>query len=111
MKKIPAFLLSVNCCLMASICYADVAQRVWNNGWAVGVSTQISAQTNCRIISDGSGGAIVAWQDMRNANIDIYVRRVNSYGTPQWQHGGTAVCEALGSQVEPVLVSDGCSHL
>src|SRR6266508_1106606 len=45
------------------------------------------------IVSDGAGGAIVAWQDLRTEfEYDIYVQRVNAGGAPVWQPGGVPVC-------------------
>lgn len=59
------------------------------------------------IVPDGSGGAIVAWGDNRSGNDDIYVRRINSAGVPQWAANGVALCTAVGNQDSPHMVSDG----
>jgi hypothetical protein len=65
-------------------------------------------ETIVSIISDGAGGAIVAWQDYRGATTpDIYVQRVNALGAPQWTVNGVALCSAAGSQENPTIVSDG----
>jgi hypothetical protein len=59
------------------------------------------------IVSDGAGGAIVAWYDARNFNLDIYVQRMNASGVAQWTADGVALCTAVGSQYYPQIVSDG----
>jgi hypothetical protein len=59
-----------------------------------------------KIIPDGSGGAIVAWHDMRNASNDIFAQRVDASGGVQWTANGVTVCGATGSQMYPTLVSD-----
>jgi len=60
------------------------------------------------IVTDGAGGAIVAWTDFRrDPNDDIYVQRVNAAGVPQWAASGVALCTADGYQSEPTIVSDG----
>jgi hypothetical protein len=64
-------------------------------------------QTSPRVASDGSGGAIIAWQDYRGGNTDIYVQRVNASGIVQWTANGVAVCTAGDEQVNPDIVSDG----
>jgi hypothetical protein len=69
--------------------------------------TAASAQYTPSIVSDGAGGAIVAWMDYRVSNLDIYVQRVNASGVPQWTANGVALCTAIDDQVSPVLVSDG----
>jgi hypothetical protein len=73
----------------------------------VPISTAILGQYHPAIVSDGSGGAIITWEDGRNGNTDIYAQRVNPSGSPQWTTDGAAICTALSTQDEPVLVSDG----
>jgi hypothetical protein len=73
----------------------------------VAVCTAPQNQGNATIVPDGSGGAIVAWQDFRNGtNWHIYAQRVNATGAAQWTADGAPVCTAPGSQVFPTLVMD-----
>lgn len=66
-----------------------------------------SDQINPAVISDGSGGAIVAWQDKRGGSYDIYAQRVNANGVLQWSPStGTIVCTVVFDQVNIVMVSD-----
>ena len=70
------------------------------------------AQQKPAAVSDGAGGAIVAWQDRRdpvNTSWDIYAQRVNGSGTVAagWTSDGVPLCTADGPQNAPVLVSDG----
>ncbi|HTM58047.1 MAG TPA: hypothetical protein VL123_06500 [Candidatus Udaeobacter sp.] len=90
------------------------AQRVNSAGvpqWTVnGVAmcTASNTQQSPSITSDGAGGAIVVWSDLRNgSNYDIYVQRVNSGGTPQWTANGVAICTAANNQDYPTIVPDG----
>ena len=79
------------------------------NGVPFGVAP--NNQTLPTIASDGAGGAIVAWQDTRIGNVDIYARRILSTGIPFWgDEGGTPVTTALGSQLAPVIVGDIVNH-
>jgi FlgD Ig-like domain len=61
------------------------------------------------IVTDGDGGAIVAWRDLRNggATYDIYAQRVNAVGVLQWGAEGTAVCNASNAQFEAAIAPDG----
>ncbi|HEY6194991.1 MAG TPA: T9SS type A sorting domain-containing protein [Candidatus Eisenbacteria bacterium] len=62
------------------------------------------------LVSDGQGGAIVAWSDFRDdASFDIYAQRVRSNGSldPAWPADGRALCTAIGDQQRPDIVSDG----
>ena len=76
------------------------------NGRAV--CTHKSQQGSPRIVSDGTGGAVVAWEDFRNAT-DIYAQRVLSSGVvdPTWPANGLAVCTAPSSKQGPTIASDG----
>jgi len=44
------------------------------------------------LVSDGSGNAIVTWEDLRHGLASIYAQRVGSDGTIKWQPGGVEVC-------------------
>ncbi|HEY6953365.1 MAG TPA: T9SS type A sorting domain-containing protein [Bacteroidota bacterium] len=94
--------------------YDIYAQRISASGtilWTtngVAVCTDASEQDFPAIASDGSGGAIVTWQDLRNgSNYDIYAQRVNSAGVVQWTTNGVVVCDSTGDQQSPFIVSDG----
>lgn len=56
-----------------------------------------SHQYRAQMVSDGSGGAIIAWWDYRNASYydsrsDIYAQRINTNGVIQWTENGVAIC-------------------
>jgi len=79
--------------------------RAWGDS-GVAVSSQSYDQPSCRIVTDGFMGMIAVWEDVRNGPADIYARKFNSAGSPEWPYGGISICEASGSQTEPVLISD-----
>lgn len=61
-------------------------------------------------VSDGVGGAIVAWQDDRSGRgSDVYAQRVLANGTvdPAWPSDGAALCTASGDQLFPAIAVDG----
>jgi hypothetical protein len=67
-----------------------------------------NAQDHAQIIPDGSGGAIIAWQDFRSGtSYDIYAQKLNAAGVPQWPADGVAICVVQEDQEYPTLVSDG----
>ncbi|MFH0896054.1 MAG: hypothetical protein V2A54_16600 [Bacteroidota bacterium] len=61
------------------------------------------------IVSDGSGGAIITWDDGRSGAFGIYAQRINSSGAVQWTANGVAVSTALNNQYLPKITSDGSS--
>ena len=74
----------------------------------IAICTATNSQSSEAIVPDGSGGAIVAWIDIRNgSNADIYAQRINAAGAAQWTLDGNAVCSAALDQSGQVLVSDG----
>jgi hypothetical protein len=89
------------------------AQRVNASGvpqWTangVALCTAANDQYLPRIVSDGSGGAIITWYDFRSGNYDIYAQRVNASGAPQWTADGVALCTAANNQLYPTIVSNG----
>ena len=66
-------------------------------------------QANMAIESDGTGGAIIVWEDARTGNYDIYAQRVNSAGVVQWTANGVAVCVVANNQTQAKLVSDNAT--
>jgi hypothetical protein len=72
----------------------------------IGASTAAGDQTAPKICGDGGGGAILAWEDRRGANSDIYAQRVNVSGSPVWAANGAAVCNASNDQVSPAITAD-----
>jgi hypothetical protein len=89
------------------------AQRVSAAGapqWTadgVALCPAAEGQVYPRIVSDGAGGAIVAWEDSRSSNpsIDIYAQRVSEAGVLQWTLGGVALCTTAANQA--TIASDG----
>jgi len=61
------------------------------------------------IAGDGSGGAIVAWEDYRNISSGIYALRFDAGGAVPagWTVGGSVVCDTTGDQVGPQAAADG----
>jgi len=93
--------------------YDIFAQRVNSSGavqWTangVSICTLDSSQQQPQLVSDGSGGAIITWQDYRNGNYDIYAQRVNSSGAAQWAANGAPICTAVFDQLDVEIISDG----
>ncbi len=94
---------------------ADIfAQRVSDNGntlWltdGITVCEANSWQRDPHLISDGSGGAILTWDDLRTAtSYDIYAQRLDENGDALWATDGVSLCVDLGTQVRPRIATDG----
>jgi hypothetical protein len=93
---------------------ADIyAQRVDASGatqWltnGVPLCTAASDQLSLRMCSDGTGGAIVAWTDMRSGVAGVFAQRISGSGVPVWTADGVPLCTAGGTQNSPKVVSDG----
>lgn len=69
------------------------------------------ASSKLSIVSDGTGGAIVAWEDGRTGggNTDIYAQHVLATGVvdPAWPANGRALCTAANRQESPAIATDG----
>lgn len=64
-------------------------------------------QTGSSIVSDGSGGAIIAWTDGRWTNTAIFAQRLDAAGFAKWDSNGILVCNQTGFQEAVQLVADG----
>jgi len=95
------------------------AQRIDKNGyprWLAGgvpVCTYTGDQKNPVIIGDDTGGAIIAWEDLRGgtSNSNIYAVRISSAGETYspWPQNGLALRETTtANQLTPDIASVGC---
>jgi len=73
----------------------------------VAVCTAAGSQRQPRLLSDGSGGAIVIWEDSRSGQWDIYAQRIDAGGNGLWTPEGIAVCDVMGNQVDVTAAADG----
>src|SRR5215470_7793344 len=70
--------------------YDIYAQRLNSVGvpqWApngIPVCQAPSTQQDPVLVSDGAGGALIAWTDYRTGSADIYMQRLGSNGAAQW---------------------------
>lgn len=79
---------------------------LWTSqGVLLGGATSTQGTPVC--LSDGAGGAFVAWKDLRAGTFDIYVRRVNASGAPMWTTDGVPLCVANDDQGALSIVSNG----
>lgn len=80
--------------------------KLWGDG-GVAICTEALSQETPVLASDGVGGAVIAWQDLRSgAGYDIWAQAVTSAGAVKWASGGVAVCTESGTQVLEVITSD-----
>ncbi len=73
--------------------------KKWNNN-GIALCKAIYDQEYPEICSDGTGGAIIVWQDERNGigQIDIYKQVISSDGDKLCNGNGEIVCNEIGTQ-------------
>ncbi len=59
-----------------------------------------------KIVSDGFGGAMIAWYDNRSGNYDIYAQKINFRGEVQLTIGGVPISTAPNDQLYLRMISD-----
>ncbi|MFM7232666.1 MAG: T9SS type A sorting domain-containing protein [bacterium] len=71
------------------------------NGVRCAATTQ--DQNLSAVVADGSGGAFVAWEDVRNGEADVYMQHVDvdAHLVAGWPVAGLAVASAAGRQEKP----------
>jgi hypothetical protein len=89
--------------------YQISVQRLNGSGTALwtGNGVELTArptyQYDPRVVSDGTGGAIVSWHNYNN----IYAQRVDSGGSVQWIDNGLLVCGAANIQNACLIIPNG----
>jgi hypothetical protein len=96
-----------------------LVQRIDSEGkilWSVGGvplgivrAAELAGPHTPLVVSEGSGGAIVMWEDLRNGLVSIYAQKVTADGTPVWQAGGVKVLyvKSNASLAFRQIVADG----
>lgn len=65
-------------------------------------------QRNPEVVSDGGGGAIVAWEDSRVKDMPrIFAQRITTNGKPYWAEKGVVLTQVPALQSKPQVVADG----
>jgi len=73
----------------------------------INVCTASGDQQYAAMVSDGEGGSIIVWQDLRNNLIpNIYAQRIDSSGTARWTTNGILIGSIENSR-HPKLINDG----
>jgi hypothetical protein len=86
------------------------AQRINASGFTLWTSNGVAVtggidQAVPSIVSDGAGGAIIAWLELA-ADVDIKAQRITATGSLAWGPSGRTICAASGSQLYPVVATD-----
>ena len=91
-----------------------VAQQISASGTLLGAANGLvvcaasGVQSLVQIVSDGQGGAILAWEDRRaGSTADIYAQRLSDQRQLLWNATGMPVCTATESQAFFKLKADG----
>jgi hypothetical protein len=95
--------------------YDVYAQRVDRNGnalWATNGAAVCTATVDqpgsiqqSIIAADADGGAVIAWEDYRSGDLNLYAQKVDSNGTKKWPVSGLPVCAALGDSDHEQIMS------
>jgi hypothetical protein len=84
---------------------ASDGTQLWTAG-GVALTVVGTSKGFAAITTDGVGGVVVAWQDPRNGDYDIYAQRLNASGTPLWTGSGVRVTSAVGNQTDVSIAGD-----
>lgn len=88
--------------------YDTKGKNLWKSG-GLPVLTQKGSQFGQKLLSDGHGGAIIAWIDRRVENVraNLYGQRINSKGEKVWDAAGLPIASFNNSEKSYLsLVSD-----
>ena len=89
------------------------AQRIDADGdtvWAadgIPICQHANGQYEPNILPDGSGGAIIAWEQNVPLDVNIHAQRIDASGALLWSDSGVVVCDVAERQVDLWMVPDG----
>lgn len=84
----------------------DAGVSLWTPD-GVAICNATNEQYAPEIVLDGSGGAIVTWQDHRaGSNSDVYAQKISSLGVVDWQTDGIPISISAYDQGSPVIIAD-----
>ncbi|MCK4353305.1 T9SS type A sorting domain-containing protein [candidate division WOR-3 bacterium] len=92
--------------LVALSLFVFIKAQAWQKNGVV-ICNATDHQYSPTIAPDGSGGAIIAWKDLRSDTSDIYAQRIDSSGVARWTPNGIVICNADSSQDLTRVASDG----
>ena len=84
----------------------DEGSSVWTSD-GIDVCPTAAYLYYARMVSDGSGGAILTWNENRYGSYDIFAQRIDADGNLVWGDGGIDVCAYAGDQYNPEVTTDG----
>jgi hypothetical protein len=79
---------------------------LWNSKGMI-VCGEPGDQENPRIARCGSGLFMIAWEDRRGADTDIYAQMLDGEGNILWQNEGIPICPGTGDEELVGIVQDG----
>jgi hypothetical protein len=66
-----------------------------------------TGQYNPKIASDGKGGAIIIWEDLRFNNPKIFFQRIDKNGNTKFTNNGLQLSVINSEQINPQIIDDG----
>lgn len=83
----------------------STGHTLWDNNGAV-ICNETGNQYDPLLITDGNGGAIIVWEDMRTATPRFYAQNINSSGQTKWTKNGTFIYESTSDIFDSGICSD-----
>lgn len=73
------------------------------------LASNVPDSSRVSIVPDGGGGALLAWEDTRSSNADLFVQHLAADGAtaPGWPANGAVLVAVAGDQYAPQLIADG----
>lgn len=91
------------------IMVSGVSDPAWPaDGLAICTAPSAGGRNSIAIAADGTGGAILTWQDYQTTSYEIYAHHVRRSGVldPAWPTDGRALCNAGDDQTLPLIAGE-----
>jgi hypothetical protein len=83
---------------------SSAGARLWGGG--VAPCSVMSEKYDYEIAGDSSGGALLAWTDLRST-AEVYAQKISAAGKVMWNPGGVSVYGGSSSSFDPEIITDG----
>ncbi|MBK7957902.1 MAG: hypothetical protein IPK03_07090 [Bacteroidetes bacterium] len=83
---------------------SSLGSVIWSTN-GVAICSKLGTQVDPKIISNGSGGAFLAWHEDSGATSYIIVQKINNSGAIQWGANGITICN-ISSSNYPKIIND-----
>lgn|GEM_PF-2021174 len=90
------------------------AARILSSGdtaWVRDICSALFMQSITSVIPSISRGAVIAWEDHRSGDYDVYIQKLDNSGAILWGENGLQLTNITGDQEAPQIIEDAEGYI